>query len=152
MHYSYSKLSAKGGYTVIRKQTVLFLCIHNAGRSQTAEGLLRSLYGERFEVFSAGTEPGNLNPYAVKVMAEMDIDISTHQSKHLEQYHDKEIDYVITVCDSAKENCPYFPGGKEVLHQSFDDPSAFSGSEEEILGHVRRVRDEIKEWISKTFA
>ena len=130
---------------------VLFICTHNAARSQMAEGLLRALYGNRYEIFSAGTEPGRVSPYAIRVMAEIRIDIGTHRSKGLQEFLDQTFDYVITVCDHAKESCPYFPGGKKILHKSFEDPSALNGTEEEIMAGFRRVRNEIRNWIENEF-
>jgi len=132
------------------KQKVLFLCTHNSARSQMAEGLLRTLYSNHYEAYSAGIEPSSVSPYAVEVMKELGIDISTHRSKSIEEYRGMTFDYVVTVCDHAKEACPFFPG-KKILHKSFDDPSAFNGSIIEILTVFRRVRDEILEWIKKTF-
>ena len=133
------------------KQRVLFICTHNASRSQMAEGILNSLYPDLYETYSAGTEPTSVRPEAIKVMAELGIDISSHRSKSIDEFKNMPFDYIVTVCDKAKETCPYFPGGGKKLHQSFDDPSQFSGTEEEILAGFRKVRDEIKEWIEKTF-
>jgi len=134
------------------KKRVLFICTHNAARSQMAEGLLRAFHGNRYEVFSAGTEPGMVSPYAIKVMAEIGFDIGAHRSKGLQEFLEQKFDYVITVCDHAKESCPYFPGGKKILHQSFEDPSAVTGTEEEIMAGFRRVRDEIRNWIENEFS
>jgi arsenate reductase (thioredoxin) len=134
------------------KKQVLFICTHNAARSQMAEGLLRSLAGDRYEVFSAGTEPGTVSPYAVRVMAETGIDIARHRSKSIDEFAGHPIDMVITVCDHAKESCPIFPGGAQKIHQSFEDPSAITGSEEDILAGFRRIRDEIRGWIVSTFS
>lgn len=133
------------------KQKVLFICTHNSARSQMAEGLLRNLFGDRYEAFSAGTEPGGVNPYAVRVMQEIDVEISGHRSKSVDEFQGMEIDYVVTVCDHAKETCPVFPGGKTYLHKGFQDPSEAQGTEEERMQIFRQVRDEIKEWILKTF-
>jgi len=133
------------------KKRVLFICTHNAARSQMAEGLMRAFHGNRYDVFSAGTEPGMVSPYAIKVMAEIGIDIGAHRSKSLQEFLDQKFDYVITVCDHAKESCPYFPGGKKILHKSFEDPSALTGTEEEIMAGYRQVRDEIKSWIENEF-
>ncbi len=133
------------------KKRVLFICTHNSARSQMAEGFLRALYGDRYEAHSGGTEPSGLNPYAVKAMAEVGIDISKHRSKSLEEFRGMEFDYVATVCDRAKEACPFFPGGKRTLHKGFEDPSQFKGTEDEILSSFRRVRDEIRRWIEETF-
>ncbi|MFW9904596.1 MAG: arsenate reductase ArsC [Candidatus Thorarchaeota archaeon] len=132
-------------------QKVLFVCTHNSARSQMAEAALRAKYGEFYQVFSAGTNPTKLNPYVNKVMREIGIDMSTHESKHVNSFLDKKIDIVATVCDSAKENCPFFPGAKQYMHKSFPDPSRLSGSEEEILRNIRLVRDEIFKWIDSEF-
>ncbi|VBB08891.1 low molecular weight phosphotyrosine protein phosphatase [Lucifera butyrica] len=133
------------------KKKVLFLCTHNSARSQMAEGLLRAMYGDCYESLSAGTAPGKLNPYVVRAMAEIGIDISGHRSKHMNEFVDQKIDYVVTVCDNAKEACPFFPGGSQHIHHSFLDPSGFTGTEEEILAGVRTVRDQIQRWIAETF-
>ena len=133
------------------KKKVLFICTYNSARSQMAECLLRALYGNRYEAYSAGTQPSMVNPYALKVMAEIGIDISDHRSKSIEEFYGIKFDYVVTVCDHAKETCPLFPGGKNYLHQSFEDPVSFKGSEEEKLKAFRRIRDEIEDWIRKTF-
>ncbi len=130
---------------------VLFLCTHNSARSQIAEGLLRFLRGDRYEAHSAGTQPSRLNPYVKKAMEELGIDMSAHRSKKVDEYIEEEFDYIVTVCDHAKEACPYLPGGKKYLHKSFTDPSGFSGTDDEIMAGVRRVRDEIMAWIEKTF-
>ena len=133
------------------KKKVLFICTHNSARSQMAEGLIGTLYPDRYEPYSAGTEPSGVNPYAVKVMAELGIDIQSHRSKHLDEFFGMDIDYVITVCDHAKQTCPFFPGGQEFIHRGFEDPAAFSGSEEQKMATFRRVRDEIREWIVESF-
>jgi len=130
---------------------VLFICTHNSARSQMAEGLMRTLYPDRYEPWSAGTEPSGVNPYAVKVMAEIGIDISLHGSKSLDDFLDMKFDYVVTVCDHAKQICPFFPGGKESMHKGFEDPAAFKGSEDEKIAIFRRVRDKIRDWIVETF-
>jgi arsenate reductase (thioredoxin) len=122
---------------------VLFLCTHNSARSQMAEGLLRHIGKERFEVYSAGTEATEVRPLAIKAMADMGIDISSQHSKVLDEYIDQQFDYVITVCDRANESCPIFPGDPERIHWSFADPSAAEGSEEEQLKVYTRVRNEI---------
>jgi arsenate reductase (thioredoxin) len=131
------------------KQRVLILCTGNSARSQMAEGLLRKVAGERFEVFSAGTRPVRLNPNAVKAMAEVGIDISGHRSKSVDEFAGQTFDYVITVCDNARESCPIFPGTGQRLHRSFEDPAAVTGGEQ--LEAFRRVRDDIGEWL-KEFA
>jgi len=126
---------------------VLFLCSHNSARSQMAEGLLRAWGGSRFEAFSAGTEATGVRPLAIRAMAELGIDIAGQTSKTVATFEGQEFDYVITVCDDAREACPYFPGGREQVHWSFEDPAAAQGSEEERLAVFRRVRDEIGERI-----
>jgi arsenate reductase len=133
------------------KKRVLFICTHNAARSQMAEGMLRALYGNLYEVYSAGTEPGDVSPYAVRVMSEIGIDMGAHRSKSIQEFIRQQFDYVVTVCDHVKESCPYFPGGKKMLHQSFADPSALIGTEEEITEGSRQIRDEIKSWIENEF-
>ena len=130
---------------------VLFICTHNSARSQMAEGLMRTLYPDRYVVFSAGTKPSTVNPYAVRVMAELGIDISSHRSKSSDEFLDMKFDYVVTVCDQAKQVCPFFPGGKESIHKGFEDPAAFTGREDENIAIFRRVRDEIGEWIVESF-
>jgi arsenate reductase len=134
------------------KKRVLFICTHNAARSQMAEGLVRALYGNRYEVFSAGTDPGIVSPFAIKVMAEIGLDISSHYSKSIQEFSNQSFDYVVTVCDHAKESCPFFPGGKKILHQSFEDPSSLTGTEEEIMAGFRRVRNAIRSWIENEFS
>ena len=129
------------------KRSVLFLCTGNSCRSQMAEGWLRHLAGERFSAASAGTAPVGLNSSAVTVMHELLIDISRQRSKHLEEFKGQAFDYVVTVCDRAKESCPVFPGAGKVLHWSFDDPANAGGTQEERLAVFRRVRDEIGEAI-----
>lgn len=125
------------------KKKVLFLCTGNSCRSQMAEGLLRHLAGDRFEVASAGITPQGLNPGAVAVMREIDIDIAHHKSKHIDHFAGEQFDYVITVCDRAKESCPIFPARFSVLHWSFEDPAAAVGTVHERQTVFRHVRDEI---------
>ena len=134
----------------MKKKKVLFLCTHNSCRSQMAEGLLNSIYGTRFIAYSAGIKPTNVNPYAIEVMKEIGIDISKHYSKSIEDFKDSNFNFVVTVCDNAKETCPFFPG-KKILHKSFEDPAKINGSIEEILNLFRKIRDEIKTWIVDTF-
>ena len=131
------------------KRRVLFLCTHNSARSQMAEGLLRALGGNRFEVFSAGTEATRVRPLGVRAMAEMGIDIAGQESKTLDRYLDQLFDAVITVCDQANEACPVFFGARERLHWSFPDPSRATGSEEEQLAVYRSVRDAIRARIER---
>ena len=129
---------------------VLFICTHNSARSQMAEGILRSLYTEQYDVYSAGTVPTEVNPYAVKVMDEIGIDISPQTAKNISVFIDEIFDYVVTVCDQAKESCPFFPG-RTLMHQSFEDPSQLACSETEVLEGFREIRDEIMTWIANTF-
>lgn len=129
------------------KERVLFLCIHNSARSQMAEGLLRDIAEERFEVYSAGTEKTQVRPLAIEAMAEVGVDISPQESKTLERFVNEPFDFVITVCDSANEACPFFPNAKERLHWSIPDPSRAEGTEEEKLTVYREVRDEIRDRI-----
>jgi arsenate reductase len=126
------------------KRRVLFICTHNSARSQMAEGLLRHMGNDRFEVFSAGTEATFVRPMATQVMAELGIDISHQQSKTLDRYLGEPFDDVITVCDTAAEACPVFPGAVRRRHWSFEDPSKASGSETEQIQVYRKVRDEIR--------
>jgi len=134
-----------------KKKRVLFICTHNSARSQMAEGLVKALYPDRYEAFSAGTEPSGVNPYAIKVMAEIGIDISRNRAKGVNEFVNMEFDYVVTVCDHARQTCPFFPGGKELLHQGFEDPAAFEGNEDEKIAAFRRLRDEIRDWIVGAF-
>jgi arsenate reductase len=128
---------------------VLFLCTHNSARSQIAEGLLRAWAGDRFEAHSAGVEATIVRPLAIRAMAELGIDISGQASKRLDTYLGQPFAYAITVCDEAREACPFFPGAERQLHWSFDDPSAATGTEAEQLEVYRRVRDEIGERIRR---
>ncbi|HPE63650.1 MAG TPA: arsenate reductase ArsC [Methanothrix sp.] len=132
------------------KPRVLFVCTNNSARSQMAEGLLRHLHGDRYEVFSAGTFPTEVHPLAIRAMAERGVDISGHRSKSLDEFRGAEFDLVVTVCDRAREACPFFPGGGKRVHQSFPDPAAAAGTEEERLCAFRDVRDAIEAWIEET--
>ena len=135
---------------VIRKK-VLFVCTHNSARSQMAEGLLNSLGVNKYQAFSAGTEPSVVNPYAIQVMSEIGIDISKHRSKSINEFMEQKFDYVITVCDHANETCPFFPGGLKRLHKSFEHPASYKGSSADRLSEFRRIRDKIKAWITEEF-
>ncbi len=125
------------------RRQVLFVCVHNSARSQMAEGMLRAWAGDRFEVASGGSEASQVRPEAIKVMRELGIDISGHESKTIDRFMGQPWDWLIPVCEEACEACPYVPGAKAVLRWSFDDPSAASGTQEERLATFRRVRDEI---------
>ncbi len=129
------------------KKRVLILCTGNSARSPMAEGLLRHDAGERFDVESAGTKPGSVRPEAIAVMRELRIDISGHRSKSVTEFDGQPFDYVITVCDSARESCPVFLSGAKRLHRDFDDPAALDGSTEERLALFRRVRNELREYL-----
>ena len=133
--------------TTTAPMRVLFLCTHNSSRSQMAEGLLRARGGTRYQVFSAGTHPRAVHPLAIKAMAELGIDISEeagHRAKGIDDFADAPpMDLVVTVCDEAAEECPYFPRARSQEHWGFPDPSAATGSEEERLAVFRRVRDAI---------
>jgi len=127
------------------KKRVLILCTGNSARSQMAEGILRSIAGDRFDVASAGVAPSRVRPEAVEAMRDIGVDISTHRSKSVDEFLEEPFDYVITVCDNAKESCPVFPGNAERIHWSFDDPAAYEGTDDEKLSEFIRVRDQIFE-------
>ena len=129
------------------KKRVLILCTGNSARSQMAEGLLRHDAEDRFDVESAGTKPGLVRPEAIAVMREAGIDISGHRSKHVDEFAGQPFDYVITVCDNARETCPVFFGEAQRLHRSFDDAAAVAGSEEDRLAAFRRVRDHLSAYL-----
>jgi len=124
---------------------VLFLCTENACRSQMAEGLVNHYLAGKVTAFSAGVRPSVVNPRAIQVMAELGIDISGHRSKAVDDLAGEQFDLVITVCDSAREQCPYFPGPTRKLHVSFPDPAPASGSEAEIMAAFRQVRDDLRD-------
>jgi len=132
------------------KIKILFLCTGNSCRSQMAEGWARHFLSDSFEAYSAGIETHGMNPNAIRVMAEAGVDITGHRSKHVDELKGIEFDYVITVCGHADESCPVFPAKTKVLHHGFDDPPKLAksaSSEEEALGHYRRVRDEIRDFV-----
>ena len=129
------------------KERVLILCTGNSARSQMAEGLLRELHGDKFEVHSAGVDPSIVKPEAIEVMNEIGIDISGHTSKSADIFAGQEFDYIITVCDNAKEQCPYFPGSAKRIHRTFEDPASASGSYDDRAAAFRRVRDQISEYL-----
>ena len=129
------------------QKKVLILCTGNSARSQMAEGLLRHDAGDRFTVESAGTKPSHVRAEAIAVMKELAIDISGHRSKSVEEFARTEFDYVLTVCDNAKESCPVFPGHANRLHKNFEDPAAAEGTEAARLAVFRRVRDEIRDYL-----
>ena len=131
------------------KKRVLILCTENSARSQMAEGLLRADRGDEFEVESAGTRATFVRPEAIAVMEEIGIDISGHRSKTVDEFKDQSFHYVLTVCDNASESCPVYPGHTNRRHHSFQDPAAVEGSEADRLAAFRRVRDEIRTYLSK---
>ena len=132
------------------KKRVLILCTGNSARSQMAEGLLQHDAGDRFDVASAGTKPGTVRPEAIAVMKDIGIDISGHRSRFVDEFADQKFDYVLTVCDNAKETCPIFPGHANRLHQNFEDPATAEGSEEARLAVFRRVRDQIRDYLRRS--
>lgn len=133
------------------KKKILILCTGNSARSQMAEGLLKHITSNEYEVFSAGTNPSSVRVEAIQALREIGIDISQNRSKSVDEFADAKIDYILTVCDSAKENCPYFPARIKVIHHSFDDPAAVDGTDAEKLDAFRRVRDEIQKYLAEDF-
>lgn len=131
----------------MEKRSILILCTGNSARSQMAEGLLQRICGDAYDVFSAGTEPSIVRPEAIKALAELGIDISGHRSKSVDEFSDREIDYVLTVCDNAERACPYFPASVRRIHHAFPDPARVEGDEETRLEAFRSVRDQIREFI-----
>ncbi len=136
----------------MNKQRVLFLCTHNSARSQMAEGFLRSLAGDRFEVASAGSQATRVHPLAIRAMAEVGVDLGGHTSKIVGELVEQPWNYVITVCDAANEACPVFPKKSSRLHWSFEDPSQASGGDEQRLEVFRRVRNQMKHRIADWIA
>jgi arsenate reductase len=132
-----------------RKKRVLVLCTGNSARSQMAEGLLREIGGEAFEVFSAGVEPSHVRPLAIEAMKEIGVDISGHRSKSVDEFLGQEFAYVITVCDNANERCPLFPGAVKRIHWSIEDPAVAEGDLPNQLVVFRRVRDELETRLRK---
>ena len=128
------------------KKKILVLCTGNSCRSQIAEGYLRYFAGEKAEIFSAGVETHGVNPKAIATMQEDGIDISKHTSNNIDEYHDIDFDFVLTVCDNAKERCPYFPTKAKKYHKNFPDPAKAIGTEEEIKEQFRQVRQQIKNY------
>lgn len=131
-------------------KTVLFICTHNSARSQMAEAFVNHLYSDRWRAESAGTVATELNPYVIRAMQEIGISMKGHRSKSIDEFRGRIFDVVVTVCDQARETCPFFPG-KRMIHRGFPDPSEIKGSEEEILEGVREVRDQIRAWIMEAF-
>jgi arsenate reductase (thioredoxin) len=135
----------------MEKKRVLFICTANAARSQMAEGLLRVKFGDRYDVFSAGTRQSTVSTRAKAVMQEIGIDISHHRSKTLREYEGAPFDLAITLCDNAHAVCPIVAGARKTIHKGFADPHLTPGTEQEVLDGYRKVRDEISAWIDTTF-
>lgn len=126
------------------KAKLLVLCTGNSCRSQIAEGYLRFFANDRAEIYSAGVETHGVNPRAIATMKEDGVDISNHTSNHIDEYHNIDFDFVITVCDNAKERCPFFPTKAKKFHYNFPDPAKATGTEEEVMTQFRQVREQIK--------
>lgn len=135
----------------MEKKKILFVCTHNANRSQIAEGLMRQILGNKYNVYSAGSRPSVVNPNSIKVLNESGIDTSDHSSKKFDGLMNISFDYVVTLCGSGEKKCPIFPGAKKYIHAPFDDPSIVKGSNDEIVTAYRKTRDQIKQWIEETF-
>ena len=133
------------------KKKVLILCTANSARSQMAEGLLKHICLDEFEVNSAGTMASEVRPEAIKALKELGIDISENRSKSVEEFADMQIDHVLTVCDNAKENCPYFPASTTLTHHAFEDPAAIGGDEKTRLDAFRKTRNEINQYIADEY-
>ncbi|HXH68767.1 MAG TPA: arsenate reductase ArsC [Pyrinomonadaceae bacterium] len=133
------------------KKKILILCTGNSARSQMAEGLLKHITQNEYEVLSAGTKPSFVRPEAIKVLAAIGINISKNRSKSVDEFTSQKIDFVLTVCDSAKEICPYFPAHTKLIHHSFKDPSEVQGNEETRLGAFRETRDQIQTYLKESF-
>jgi len=136
---------------MLQKPKVLFVCTANAARSQMAEGYLRAKYGDRYEVFSAGTRKARVSTRAIEVMREIGIDISHHHSKTLDEVAGMSFDIAVILCDRARQVCPVIPNATRTIHKGFDDPHLTPGTDEDILKGYRRVRDEITPWIDTEF-
>ncbi|MBN1622039.1 MAG: arsenate reductase ArsC [Endomicrobiales bacterium] len=135
----------------MEKKNILFICTHNANRSQIAEGLMRQMLGSKYNAYSAGSTPSIVNPNAIKVLNESGIDTSMHKSKNFDGLMGIPFDYVVTLCGGGEKTCPFFPGAKKYIHVPFDDPSLIKGTEEEVMQAYRKTRDQIKQWIEETF-
>jgi len=134
-----------------KKKKVLILCTGNSARSQMAEGLLKHITQNEYEVFSAGTKPSHVRPEAIKVLAEVGIDISRNRSKSVDEFAGQKINFVLTVCDNAKEVCPYFPAKTKLIHHSFEDPAEIQGDEETRIEAFRQTRDQIRKYLENSF-
>ncbi len=132
-------------------KSVLILCTANSARSQMGEALFREIAGDQYEVFSAGTSPSYVRPEAIAVCEELGLDMSVASSKSLDQFLDKDIDFVLTVCNNAQESCPVFPAAKQTIHKGFDDPAELKGNKEERLEEFRRIRNEMNAYLREEF-
>lgn len=133
------------------KMKVLFVCTHNSARSQIAEGIINTFYTDRYDAYSAGSNPTEINPHSISVCSEIGVDISNNYSKGFDYFDNMEFDYVVTVCNGAAEKCPYFKGHGVRIHKSFTDPSGYKGSDEQKTEFFRKIRDEIRDWIENVF-
>ena len=133
------------------KRTILFVCIGNASRSQMAEGYVNAKMSNRYQASSAGLNPERVSRKAIAVMDEIDIDISEHRSKSVEEFYGKEFDYVVTLCDEAEDECPQFYRGKDYIHRGFKDPNKAKGTEDELMVIYRQTRDDLIKWIENIF-
>lgn len=135
----------------MNRPKILVLCTGNSARSQMAEGIIRYAVGDRVEVYSAGTKPSLVRPEAIKAMAEIGIDISHHRSKSVDEFNGQRFEFVLTVCDNARENCPYFPAATKLIHHAFEDPADVVGDEEDRVAAFRRVRENIVDFVKGEF-
>lgn len=134
------------------KKTLLFICTHNANRSQLAQGLLQHYYGKHFDVYSAGTAPTRINPLAIQALAKVDIDIRHQQAKSIAELPRQHFDFVVTVCDDAQKSCPHLRAKQANIHHAFPDPSKATGSKEDILRQYCQVGELIKQWLDQFVA
>lgn len=133
------------------RERILFMCIHNSARSQMAEGFFRHFYGEEFDVFSAGSDPQEIDPLGIKVMKEIEIDISKQLSNSLKDYEGQEFNYVVTICGNPYNACPFFIGGKKYFKQPFEDLCSFKGNKEERIEFYRNMRDKLGDWVQELY-
>lgn len=133
------------------KKSILILCTGNSARSQMAEGLLKHICADKYDIYSAGTEPSIVRPEAIEALKELALDITNNRSKSVEEFADQEMDIVLTVCDNAKETCPTFPATTKVIHKSFEDPASVEGDEETKLKAFKEVRDQINMYFADEF-
>ncbi|MGI8542435.1 MAG: arsenate reductase ArsC [Aridibacter sp.] len=132
---------------MFEKKSILVLCTGNSARSQMAEGLLKHICQGKYDIYSAGIKPSIVRPEAIKALKELNIDISDNRSKSIDEFEHKKIDFILTVCDNAKENCPYFPAQSKIIHHSFEDPADTFGDEETRVEAFRKIRDEIQSYL-----